>query len=304
MGRHRAPAPPAHGCRAVPARARGALGKAKVVGAAVGYREEAGMGKRCRKQGTASDLVELPWQVSAGLAVVSFAAVRWIAPAFLSGPFLTGLRPVLGTLSWIALGAFGFISLLSFLRVKAKGAGSRALSRPEVKREPKVSPSDPWPAELPPPPGAAVVAEPATSARLQPRHRPGAWSLEALRALEWKRFEILCARYYESVGFQTETLPAGADGGIDIKLFKLDPSKPLAIVQCKAWASAQVGVKEVRELLGVMAREKVGRGIFLTTSTYTRDALEFGNQNPFSSWTVRHSFGSYANCRKRSKTTC
>ena len=98
--------------------------------------------------------------------------------------------------------------------------------------------------------------------------------------LEWKRFELLCAEYYEAVGFKTETLDAGPDGGIDIKLFKLDPTKPLAIVQCKAWNTTQVGVKEIRELLGVMAHKQIGRGIFATTGTYTKDAIDFGATSP------------------------
>ena len=36
----------------------------------------------------------------------------------------------------------------------------------------------------------------------------------------------------------------------------------------------------VRELLGVMTSEKVDRGVFLTTSTFTKDALAFAEANP------------------------
>jgi restriction system protein len=115
---------------------------------------------------------------------------------------------------------------------------------------------------------------------LPPSEAFDSWTLQALRALEWKRFELLCAKYYEVVGFQFEIIRCGADGGIDVKLFKIDPAKPIEIVQCKAWNTYSVGVKEVRELLGVMAHEKVGRGIFITTSTYTSDALAFGGANP------------------------
>ena len=75
------------------------------------------------------------------------------------------------------------------------------------------------------------------------------------------------------------TIANGADGGIDVRLFKSEPKLPIAIVQCKAWSKA-VGVKEVRELLGVMANEKVARGIFITNGSYTPDALAFGASNP------------------------
>lgn len=95
-----------------------------------------------------------------------------------------------------------------------------------------------------------------------------------------ERFELLCAKYYEALGLRSETIRAGADGGIDVKLFETDRSAPMAIVQCKAWNTCSVGVKEVRELLGVMAHEKIERGIFVTTGTYTKDALLFGAANP------------------------
>src|SRR5690606_1462053 len=59
-----------------------------------------------------------------------------------------------------------------------------------------------------------------------------------------------------------------------------DMTEPVAVVQCKAWNAKPVGVQQIRELLGVMAHEKVRRGIFLTTATYTPDALAFGAANP------------------------
>lgn len=198
-----------------------------------------------RKNSVPNELVGLPWQVSAILGVGVFIGVRWILPGFLQQrPLLAPLASGCDRLSWIALCGFGFLALLAFARASIGSAGGG--------------------------PVAEAAAVPA----------PTKWSVEALRALEWKRFELLCGWYYEAVGFSTATLAAGPDGGIDVKLFKADPSKPLAIVQCKAWNTHQVGVKEIRELLGVMAHEKVGRGIFATTGTYTKAALEFGAANP------------------------
>jgi len=40
-----------------------------------------------------------------------------------------------------------------------------------------------------------------------------------------------------------------------------------------------VGVKEVRELLGVMTAARVSEGIFVTTSRYTTEALQFAKGN-------------------------
>jgi len=87
------------------------------------------------------------------------------------------------------------------------------------------------------------------------------WSLDALQQLEWKRFEMLCVWYYEAKGFIVETVPQGADGGVDATLYMKGKSDPIALVQCKAW-SAPVKVAPVRALGGVMHAKKVERGIF------------------------------------------
>lgn len=224
------------------------------------------MGSR-RNQGLARDLVALPWQFSAVLAVGAFGGIRWILPGFLPerGP-LSGLKQDLATWSWVAFAVLGAIALLAALRAAIQRSrfgkqtrSSRQYARMRVVPEPKQS----------------SVSVPSITAAA-----PAAWSPQALRMLEWKRFELLCARYYEAVGFTTATLAAGPDGGIDVKLFKVDPAKPLAVVQCKAWNTHPVGVKEIRELLGVMVHEGVGRGIFVTTGVYSPDALQFGAANP------------------------
>jgi hypothetical protein len=61
------------------------------------------------------------------------------------------------------------------------------------------------------------------------------WSLELLRALEWKRFELVCAAYFEAIGMRTKVAREGADGGVDIKVYKENDASPSAIAQCKAW---------------------------------------------------------------------
>jgi restriction system protein len=247
------------------------------------------MGRRRRSEGLADVLVVLPWQVSAVLACIGFAVLRWIVPSIFSrNPFLAGLGAVSHSVAWLALIGFGFISLLAFAHARMRSVPApmtttdrppkgKSIMPPITTLRPKVGTE--W--------GNAMNRETrwgnsATTATTltATENVPDAWSLEALSRLEWKRFELLCAKYYEAAGFKCETLRCGADGGIDVKLFKIDPNKPLAVVQCKAWYGRAVGVKEIRELLGVMAHEKVGRGIFITTATYTKDALTFGTANP------------------------
>ena len=232
------------------------------------------MAKR-RKSGLGRDLIGLPWQFSALVALGGFAVIRWLLPGFMpESPTLAGVGLLFDPFSWIVLVAFGILSMLAALRARIpQGPGHR---QAQAAQPGKASAT-----------GAGMAmhdAKPVTGHahefRAVEHARPEAWSLDALRILEWKRFELLCARYYEAAGFRTETLDAGPDGGIDVKLFKADPTQPLAVVQCKAWNTRQVGVKEIRELLGVMVHAKVARGIFITTGTFSQDALAFGAASP------------------------
>lgn len=237
------------------------------------------MARRRKNEGLAAVLVMLPWWISVAVGCIAFAAMRWIIPSVMArSPILVGLSVLSQSLAWLALLLFGVLAAIAFARSQTIGNGNPIARSPgKVSGARRVPPSNRPTATIDPGWGHSSQNAgpiPASSEAFN------SWTLQALRALEWKRFELLCAKYYEAVGFQSETLRCGADGGIDVKLFKIDPNKPIAIVQCKAWNVYSVGVKQVRELLGVMAHEKVGRGIFITTSTYTSDALTFGGANP------------------------
>jgi len=101
------------------------------------------------------------------------------------------------------------------------------------------------------------------------------WDLHLLRALEWKRFERLCADYFREIGLRAEMQASGPDNGIDIRLYAPGQRQPGILAQCKSWKTYPVGVKPVRELLGVMTSERVAEGIVATTSTFTQDAKAF-----------------------------
>jgi len=103
------------------------------------------------------------------------------------------------------------------------------------------------------------------------------WSLDLIRSVEWKRFEELCDNYFKTKGWTTKPANFGPDGGVDIFLYGRDASKPLGIVQCKAWGSAVVSVKEIRELFGIMTDIGSTLGIFITTSAYSEDAKRFAS---------------------------
>src|SRR3569623_536697 len=156
---------------------------------------------------------------------IVFVALYWMIPAVLKrNPFLHLLIPLAQSMTWLALLVCACIALISFLRAQA--AGADRLSDLACATS---SPSQPLP-----------FGEPTTLFKSIEQ-----WTLQALRELEWKRFELLCVKYYEALGFDCTTAPPGPDGGIDITLFKEGAGKPIAVVQCKAWNNAVV-VKEIR----------------------------------------------------------
>ena len=105
------------------------------------------------------------------------------------------------------------------------------------------------------------------------------WSPELLAALEWKRFEEVCAELFERLGFAAKVAEFGPDGAIDIHLSRPPDEQTVAIVQCKSRSTSRVGVKVVRELHGVMASVRVTEGILVTNSTFSDDARAYANAN-------------------------
>jgi restriction system protein len=101
-------------------------------------------------------------------------------------------------------------------------------------------------------------------------------SIDALRAMNWREFEILMRRVFERQGFRAERVGGdGADGGVDIILRK---GHLVVLVQCKQWKTRQVAVGVVRELLGVIALEGADAGVVVTCGVFTRDAREFAQR--------------------------
>lgn len=135
-------------------------------------------------------------------------------------------------------------------------------------------------AEAPPPLAAAAAAN---EAQHRPRPSPpDRWSREVFELIEWRRFEAVVEALFAQAGFETRSQPHGADGGVDVWLYSVNHAHgdaPVSIVQCKQWMRWKVGVKEMRELRGVMAQHGIARGQFVTTSDFTADAREFADAN-------------------------
>lgn len=97
--------------------------------------------------------------------------------------------------------------------------------------------------------------------------------IESIQNLSWAEFEALLGEAYRRQGYQVDHCGrAGPDGGVDLRL---ERGGITTLVQCKQWRSRQVGVKVVRELLGVMTQERAANGVVVTSGSFTPDAVEF-----------------------------
>jgi restriction system protein len=99
--------------------------------------------------------------------------------------------------------------------------------------------------------------------------------IESIRSLSWQDFERMVGEAYRRQGYEVQTTPGGADGGIDLILSRDDQR---AFVQCKQWRKETVGVELVRQFKGAMAAAGVAAGFFVSSGRFTVDAEAFANQ--------------------------
>ena len=204
----------------------------------------------------------------AWMAIFAGILLLVVAPAFLKEPIVGTLGPALRPAGWVAL-AIGAVQLglLYVVRrqaapVEIESAAARAHARPAPtstaeRREPTLSPA------------------PSTTPHAGQESQ---WSPAVLHAIEWRRFEALCEALYAQAGFTTRSQSHGADGGVDIWLQSRHSDVP-RIVQCKHWQGKAVGVKEMREFLGVMASRQLKSGTYVTSSTFSAEAAAFAKAN-------------------------
>jgi restriction system protein len=106
----------------------------------------------------------------------------------------------------------------------------------------------------------------------------GQTSLASLRQLPWKRFEDLLGEAYRRQGYKVEeTLGGGPDGGVDLILGR---DGNVILVQCKRWNGAPVGVRQVRELYGVLHDRGASAAKLVATTSFTPDAVAFAKGKP------------------------
>ena len=198
---------------------------------------------RRKRSGALDDLFAIaakaPWQVSAGLAVVSFLLLHAIAAQEPTAVTSTkDLGAVAARTMFTTLASIGqFVVPLIF--IGGAVAGFFAQRR-----------------------RSELVATVATSD-----------STSALNSMTWSEFEALVQEAFRLRGYSVRRLGGeGPDGGVDLILERAGEK---ILVQCKQWRAYRVGVGVVRELYGAMAAQGVASGIVVTSGTFTQEALEF-----------------------------
>ena len=104
--------------------------------------------------------------------------------------------------------------------------------------------------------------------------------LDRIREIDPYKFEELCGRLLRAAGFEDVKVTNRAkDGGIDgfaslrVKLMSFDVA-----FQCKRHKGT-VGSKDVQAFVGALGPSSARRGIFITTSSYTKAARQVEREN-------------------------
>ncbi|RZK17632.1 MAG: restriction endonuclease [Flavobacterium sp.] len=93
-------------------------------------------------------------------------------------------------------------------------------------------------------------------------------------------FEMIVAKLYSKLKYEVELTKRSYDGGIDVLCDKKEiGKKERLVIQCKRY-KYKVGVKDIRELLGVVSHKKATKGTIISTGYFTREAIKFAHNNP------------------------
>lgn len=116
----------------------------------------------------------------------------------------------------------------------------------------------------------------------QRRHRAllhvQARTLDALRSMTWQDFEKLTGEAFRRSGYRVqETGGGGADGGVDLLLFK---GGRRYVVQCKQWRKVRIGAPIVQQMVGVGFHAKAAGVFVVTCGTFTRAAWAYAEGKP------------------------
>jgi restriction system protein len=101
-------------------------------------------------------------------------------------------------------------------------------------------------------------------------------TMRDIRSMAWREFEDLVAALYQATGYDVEARGGDvSDGGIDLIVRK---DKRRWIVQCKHYRDQWVGVRPLRELLGVVTAQKATGGVLVASGVFDESAKAFAKE--------------------------
>jgi hypothetical protein len=103
---------------------------------------------------------------------------------------------------------------------------------------------------------------------------------DELKRIDRRLFEEFVAEIFWGFGYQVELTQKTRDGGRDIVAIKNTETELKYLIECKRPDPGNIiGIKPVRELFGVKQDEKASKAILVTTSYFSKDAIQFFERN-------------------------
>lgn len=229
------------------------------------------------------------------MTLVAGVVLLTVIPALVHGSIAAGIEQAVRPAGWIAL-ILGTVLLglhytMRRSNAQANWGGSAgdaakvdvyvdrsADSWSSYKSEPTLEFEETYPAPSPSSMTVEALYAPRQPAATPVHQREQAWSPRVLTSMHWQRFEALCEAFFSQVGFATHARSHGEQGGVDLWLQSTRMDAP-RIVQCKHRPSKPVGLKDLRDFSGLMRANQLRHGSYVTSSTFTPDALAFAKEH-------------------------
>lgn len=90
-------------------------------------------------------------------------------------------------------------------------------------------------------------------------------------------FEKAMCRLFEMQGFTVQHVGQRGDGGVDMRMSRQGQT---FIGQCKRYEKNAITVEQIRDFYGALVHSGADQGYFITTSRFTRPAVEFAKHKP------------------------
>lgn len=97
-----------------------------------------------------------------------------------------------------------------------------------------------------------------------------------------RKFEEFVAAIFKNHGFDVQLTPETRDGGMDIIAVHKSPltGNTISLIECKRYApDNRVGIGVVQRLLGNVIQQEAHKGVVVTTSFFTKDAIAVSKQS-------------------------